>query len=87
MLVVEVCVRRFGLRSFFRDAQGPTPKSWFKREFDPTKTKSAAIAALLRLSYCYIQSSRLEGVNAPCFEALYSGWNQQLSQKSDEKGY
>ena len=45
----------------------------------PQNTKSAAMAALLRLSDCYIQSSRLKGVIVPCFGTLYSEQAEQLS--------
>jgi hypothetical protein len=34
----------------------------------------------LRLSDCYIQSSRLKGVIVPCFGDLYLGCNQQLGR-------
>jgi hypothetical protein len=41
----------------------------------------------LRLSDCYIQSSRLEGVIVPHFQSLFLGWNQQHSCNRSEMGY
>ena len=60
---------------------------WISHGFGPQNKKSAAMAALLRLSDCYIQSIRLNRVIVPCFGSLYLGCNQPLGENGGRKGY